>query len=168
MKKALFSFLIFVGLVFFCITLSAQTIETITYYDMQQNRNIIAEAVFGGWYHQYTVIYSPNRSSTKLLTYGSFMFSEELASEIGTISEWSEWELLNSEPSPHANVNLFIKQRDALRLTLISHPKIGIHWTNFQGFDAIRILAAPSNRGEPFWFDNDNNLHTFYHIYFLF
>jgi len=146
-----------------CTFAFSQTVETITYFDMLNNRNVTVKAIFAGWYQQYTTISDSGRQSARLLTYGCTKFSPEFAAVIGEVSEWSQFELVNTEPSPYAGVELFIQQRDAVRMFLRSYQNIGLRW----GDDVIRILAAPSNRGEPIWFDSNNNLNTFYNIYII-
>jgi hypothetical protein len=144
----------------------AQKIESLTYYDVVQDRNITVRVFFAAWEQQYLSISNAGTGSAKLLTYSAAKPSTELAASSGVVSEWSEWELTGTEPLPYADVNTLISRRDLLQKSFISHPVSGMQITIRNG-KTVRILAAPSGRGNPVWFDENNNLNVYYNVYIV-
>jgi hypothetical protein len=85
-----------------------------------------------------------------------------MASTSGILSEWSKWELINTEPLPYANVTYLIFLRDDHRESYRLHP-----FSGWQIGTYIRVSSLPNNRGESFWFDENNNFHSFFKTYMV-
>ena len=158
--KKIFFFAVYSLFTFF---IFAQDVETIRYWDPSQNRYITARVLLIGWEHSYITVSNSGTGSARLLTYSSTKLIKEIAIKYGQTSEWSEWELINTEPLPYADVNDLILRRNVLiehyRMYPISGRQIG---TNY-----LRIAVPPSNRGDPAWFDENNDLNMFFNSYMI-
>jgi hypothetical protein len=141
----------------------AQKIENITYWDWSQNRNISTKVIHIGWEHQYTSILNPGTASAKLVTYSSIKLNEYTASDLGILSEWTEWELVNTEPKPYADIKNLILLRDYTREYHRLHPFSG----GQIGPNYIRVSSPPSNKNENYWFDENNNFNLFFKSYMV-
>jgi len=156
-------------ILFFVISTSVFAQETLRYFDPSQNKYITAKVMHAGYEHHYTTISNPGNKSARLLTYGSSIFttefiavtailSKELAS--GFHTEWSEWELTNTEPLPFADVKDLILRRNS---TLQIYMEYSILGTRVGPF--IRVSSPPINRPDFIWFDENNYLHIYFKTY---
>lgn len=141
----------------------AQGIESLTYWDPIQNRNITVRVMHIGWEHHYTTIVNPGTRVARVLIYSSIKLTDTFAASSGVRSEWSEWELVDTEPKPFADMNELILRRNVVRDYYRMHPISGRQI----GGNYLRISTPPSNRGEPGWFDENNYFNHFYKCYMV-
>jgi hypothetical protein len=147
--------------------ISPQDIETFRYYDAIQDRSIAVKAVHIGWMQKYQTISNAGTESARLLSYTSIRHTEKIIEEAlpesGFSTEWSPWEPGTTDPVPFANVNHLIRMRDASIKNFRLHPITG---SQING-NILMISAIPNNRNVPVWFDESNNLHSYYKLYFF-
>jgi hypothetical protein len=167
MKKPKFFIILFLT-----ISTSVFAQETLRYFDPSQNRYITAKVIHAGYEHHYTTISNPGNKSARLLTYGTSIFTTEFiavmtieAKELFSMfhTEWSKWELINTEPLPFADVNDLILKKNTAVQVYMKNPILGTRVGPF-----LRIFSPPINRGDFIWFDENNYLHIFFKTYVVF
>jgi hypothetical protein len=155
-----------VSLFFVVIPVSAQTIETLTYFNLSQNRNVTVRVMHVAWEQHYITVSNAGTRNARLLTYASSAFTPEAAARTGTTSEWSQWELIGTEPSSFADADQLVLERNVLMENYVKRPISGMQ-IHMQFGDVVRISVPPNNRGTPFWFDQSNNLNIFFKLYMI-
>jgi hypothetical protein len=160
MKGVVFSVLFSLLFIF---NVSSQEAESLTYFDPVQNKYVTSRVMYIGWEHHCITISNSGTQSARILTYSSMRVTPEFAANRGQRSEWTEWELINTEPQPYADINSLILRRNTARDHYRMYPISGRQ----VGTTLLRIVSPPDNSSNPVWFDENNDLNLFFKAYMV-
>jgi len=150
-------------LILLVVSVFGQNEETLRYWDPTKKVNITVKVVFIGWEQQCSILSNEGLRTAKLLTYSSSKWTEEMGRLLSNAhTEWSEWELVNSEPKPFMDIVGLVMMKNSFIQEYRNIPIQGR-----QVGEMIRILSPPDTKGDPIWFDDSNGLNIFYRRYFV-
>jgi hypothetical protein len=136
-----------------CIPVFGQ--ETLRYFDTVRERYVTVNVAFSHWSERYRTVSGAGTQNARLVMYQAFNLPG---------MQWSEWELEQSMPIPYENKGFLSELFGRLYKDWQREPLRGNEFT-IRDLAFIAILAVPDGKSNPFWFDSDGDLHSFYKVY---
>jgi len=156
MKKK-FIILLFLSLIFSFEVFSQQK-EKITFTELRVDGTfmgtVTVNAILFGWSQQKMSI-----ENGFWVTHESFYPAEWSPLE----KRWSDWELVNREPSP---VRTIRQLYDTMLSQYVKYPRASMRLKASDGSQVIRLMAIPNRHSSPLWWSEDGkSVYIFYEVY---